>query len=565
MKYSELVNVYERLESTQSKLEKVRIVADFLHELRPEEIGSVVLLMTGRVFPSYDARELGIAEQTMTRIIGKSTGFSAEDIEKLFAKKGDLGLVAEELLKKRKQKTLVRAALNVDKIFENLQKLPEVTGARSQERKQELVAELLASASPGEAKYLVRTVLGDLRIGVAEGIIRDAIVAAFFETEDKEKKKEATEAVDYAWNILSDFGEVAEIARKKGVKGLHGVRFVLGKPFQMMLALAADKIEDVIDEHGDVAIEIKYDGMRTQIHKDGDNIWVFTRRLEDITRQFPDIVEYARESLKAKMCIVDSEAWALDKKGKPLPFQTLSQRIQRKYDIEKMVEEVPVQVNVFDIVYLDGEMLLNKTLGDRRKLLEKIVKPIPKKFVLAEQLITKDVKKASEFYRYALSLAQEGVMVKVPSSTYVFGRHVGGWYKIKPIMETLDLVIVGATWGEGRRSRWLSSYVLACRDPETGKLLECGMLSTGLTEQQYENMTRALKPLIEEEKGKSVTIKPEIVIEAGYQEIQRSPTYASGYALRFPRLVRVRPDKGPKDADTLERVRDLYKSQGRRG
>lgn len=564
MRYIGLAELYQRLEKTQSKLEKAKVIAELLRELEPEDLRAVVLLLTGRVFPSYDPRELGIAEQMMLRTIGKAAGVDVDAVEKLFTKKGDLGLVAEELVSNRKQKTLMRTPLTIKKIFDNLQALPGVTGASSQGRKQAIVAELLASASPLEARYVVRTTLSDLRVGVAEGIIRDAIVMAFFGHEDKEKRGEAAAAVDHAWNILSDFGEVALIAKKSGMKGLLNVRVELGKPVQVMLGLAADKIEDVIHEHGKIACEIKYDGMRAQIHKKGDRVWVFTRRLEDVTKQFPDIAEAARKALKPRECVVEGEAWAV-LAGRPQPFQLLSQRIQRKYDIEKMVKEVPVQTNLFDIVYLNGEMLLDKPLAERRKLLERSVKEVPKKFVLAEQLVTDDIKEAETFYKKALELAQEGVMLKVLDSPYVFGRHVGGWYKIKPIMETLDLVIVGGTWGEGKRAKWLSSYVLACRDTESGKLLECGMLSTGLTEEQYEMMTQTLKPLIEEEHGKSVTIKPRIVIEAGYQEIQKSPTYSSGYALRFPRLVRVRPDKGPDDVDTLERVVSLFKSQGRRG
>ena len=559
MKYSELAEVYEELEKTPSKLKKASVIADFLRGLGPEDARNATMLLTGRVFPSNDPRELGIAGQTAMKIVGRAAGFTPEDVERLFAKEGDLGLVAEELLKKRKQATLGAKVLTMEKVVENLRKLPDVTGAASQERKQALVRELLAAASPSEAKYLIRTVLQDLRIGVAEGILRDAIVAASL---DKEDKKAATEAVEYALALRPDFGEVAAIAKKSGIKGLNSTKIELGKPVRVMLGLAADKIEDVLKEHGKVAIEMKYDGMRAQIHKKGDRVWVFTRRLEDVTKQFPDIAEHAKRALRVKECVVEGEAWAvLD--DRPQPFQLLSQRIQRKYDIERMVKEVPVQVNLFDIIYANGEMLLDKPLTERRKILEKSVKEVPGKFVVAEQIVTDDSGEANRFYKRALSLSQEGVMLKVLASPYVFGRRVGGWYKVKPIMETLDLVIVGATWGEGKRARWLSSYVLACRDG--GELKECGMLSTGLTEDQYEEMTRVLKPLIVEEKGKTVKIKPRIVIEAGYQEIQKSPTYSSGYALRFPRLVRVRADKGPKDADTLERVRALYKSQGRRG
>jgi len=322
----------------------------------------------------------------------------------------------------------------------------------------------------------------------------------------------------------------------------------------------------VIDKFGKVAIEYKYDGMRAEVHKKGNEIWVFTRRLENVTKQFPDLVELCKKCLKPKECVVEGEVLAIDPKtGYPLPFQILSQRIHRKYNIDEMVKKIPIQMNLFDIVYLEGKMLFDKVFTERRKLLEKSVKVIPGKFQLAKQIVTDDLKKAEEFYKEALEAKQEGVFIKVLDSKYVFGRHVGGWYKIKPIMETLDLVIVAATWGEGKRSHWLSSYVLACRDPDTGEFLTCGMMGTGLTEEMFQTMTDTLKPLIVEEKGKEVKVKPKIVVEVAYQEIQKSPTYSSGYALRFPRLIRIREDKGPEEADTIERLINLYKSQGKRG
>jgi len=230
-----------------------------------------------------------------------------------------------------------------------------------------------------------------------------------------------------------------------------------------------------------------------------------------------------------------------------------------------MMKKIPIQLNLFDATYVDGKKLFDTPFIERRKILESIVEEIPEKLQLAKEIITDDLKKAEEFYHEALNAKQEGVFLKVLDSKYVFGRHVGGWYKIKPIMETLDLVIVAAMWGEGKRANWLSSYVLAVRDPDTGSFLPCGMMGTGLTEDQFEEMTQKLKPLITSEKGKTVEVKPKIVVEVAYQEIQKSPNYESGYALRFPRLVRVRVDKSPEEADTIERLIDLYKSQGKEG
>jgi len=562
MDYSILAETYEKLESTSSKLEKTRILADLLSKTPPDLLPKIVLLASGRVFPNYSQYELGVATQLMIRAISKATGTTQKEIENLFKEKGDLGLVAEEMIKKRRQATLFRKKLSVEKVFENLQKIAFETGEGSQERKLNLIAELLVSSQPKEARYIVRTILEELRVGVAEGIVRDAIVEAFLSKENKEK---ATEAVEYAWNVLSDYGEVAKIAKEEGIKGLGKVKLKIGRPIQVMLGVAAKSIEDVIKEFGKVFAEWKYDGMRAIIEKEKEKVWIFTRRQEDVTKQFPDLVKLAKECLKAEECVVEGEVIGIDKNGFPLPFQVLSQRIHRKYEIEKMVEEIPIQVNLFDVLYLNGEMLIEKTLEERRKILEKIVGVIPGKFQLSKMIFTDDIKELEKFYQEALNAKQEGLMLKIPSAKYTFGRHVGTMYKIKPIMETLDLVIIGAEWGTGMRSKWLSSYILACRDEYTGKFLACGMMGTGLTEEQFEEMTQILKPLIIKEEGRSVWVKPKIVVEVAYQEIQKSPNYESGFALRFPRLVRVRDDKGPGEADTLERIKNLYKTQGKAG
>jgi len=568
MDYSTLTDYYEKLEKVSAKLKKTEILAELFKKAEADELPKIVLLVQGIVYPKFTQLELGIATQMMIKAISKASGFKPEDIETKFAKLGDLGLVAEEYLKSRKQFTLLTKKLTVNFVFENLRKLAIITGEGSQERKLSLIVELLVSAKPKEARYIVRTILGELRVGVAEGLIRDAIVQAFLFKEgmSKEDVEKATEAVDYAWNILSDLGEVARIAKEKGIEGLRKAKVQLGRPIQVMLGEKAESIEDVIKEFGKIACEYKYDGMRAEIQKKGDEIWIYTRRLEDVTKQFPDLVELCRKGISAKECVVEGEALAINPKtGLPLPFQVLSQRIHRKYDIEKMIKEILVQLNLFDVVYLDGKELFDKPFIERRKILEKIVKTIPGKLQLAKQIITDDVKVAERFYKEALEAKQEGLMLKVLSSPYVFGRHVGTMYKIKPIMETLDLVIVGATWGEGARAKWLTSFELACRDPDTGKFLRCGMMSTGLTEEEYQQITETLKPLIIEEKGKNVKIKPKIVIEVGYQEIQKSPNYESGFALRFPRFIRERVDKSPEEADTIERVKALFESQGKAG
>jgi DNA ligase-1 len=563
MKYSVLANNYEKLEKTPAKLEKTRIVAELLKKTPKELLPKVVLLLGGKVFPSWSEEELGVANQLMIKSISKAYGISEREIVNLFKKTGDLGLSVEKLSKKKKQATLGKKELTIEKVFENLQLIAKQEGRGSQERKMNLVAELLAQADKKEALYIVRTVLGQLRIGVAEGIVRDSIAKAF----DVPPK-----VVENAWFLNPDYGEIAEIAKEKGERGLKKVKIEIGRPIKVQLAEKSPSLEEALDSFEEPALEFKYDGARMLIHKKGDKVYIFTRRLEDITKAFPDVVEICRKNLKAKECIVDGEGLAIDKSGKPLPFQMLSQRIKRKYDIKETAKEIPIELNLFDIIYLNGKgrkTFFDTPLKERRKELAKIVKEVPGKIQLAKQLVTKDIKKAEKFYNLALTNLQEGVIIKNLQANYQPGRRVaGGWLKVKPVLESLDLAIIGATWGTGKRAGWLGSLILGCRDSNTGNFLECGMLGTGVKEKKTESddvtfadLTKLLRPNIESEKGNEVRIKPKIVIEVAYEEIQKSPTYSSGYALRFPRLLRIRFDKGPEEADDLNRINKIFKIQ----
>ncbi len=562
MRYSILAEVYEKLEGTSGKLDKTHIIASLLKETSKELLPKVVLLLNGSVFPSWSEEELGVAGQLMIKSIAKAYGISEKEIVKSFKKTGDLGLVVEVFSKSKKQTTLgVRELLSTEKVFENLQLIAKQTGGGSQDRKMNLIAELLAQAKPKEAKYVVRTSLGELRIGVAEGIIRNAIAEAF---------GVSSAIVENAWFLNPDYGEIARIAKERGEKGLESVKIEIGRPIMVLLAEKAPSLEEAVNSFEKVALEYKYDGARMLIHKRDDKIIIFTRRLENITKAFPDVVEICKKGLRARECIVDGEGLAIDKKtGKPLPFQMLSQRIKRKYDIGETAKGIPIELNLFDIIYLNGKTLFDLSLKERRDLLAKAVKEIPGKIQLAKQIMTKDLKKAEKFYKEALEAGHEGLIVKNLEAKYQSGRRVaGGWLKVKPVLESLDLVIKGAIWGTGKRAGWLGSYILACRDPNTGDFLECGMMGTGVKEKKtapdditFKDLTNILKPYTEFEKGNEVKIKPKVVVEVAYEEIQKSPTYSSGYALRFPRLLRVRWDKGPEEADDLERLEKIFKIQ----
>ncbi|MBN2052878.1 ATP-dependent DNA ligase [Candidatus Woesearchaeota archaeon] len=584
MKYSELAGIYESLEKTSKRLEKTFIISKFLKKTKEDDIDKIVLMLQGRLFPLWDETKIGVSNRLVIKAISAATGASPAKVEDEWKKIGDLGLVAEKLVEKKSQATLFSRELTAEKVFDNLRKLPLQEGAGSVDLKVKMIAELLSSAKPLEARYVVRTVLEDLRIGVGTGSMRDALVWAFFgdkvkinynhedksiNPDNREEYNRLTEAVQHAFDLKADYGEVAKMIIRKGEKAFGELTMEPGSPINVMLYPKAKDLADAFETVGKpCAIEFKYDGFRMQIHKkagkDGE-IKIFTRRLDEVTKQFPEVIEYVKDFVHAKEFIIDSEAVGYEPKtGKYLPFQAISQRIKRKYDIDKMSREFPVEVNVFDIILFEGRNLLNIPFIERRKIIEKIIKPHPKKLILAKQIITDSLKEAEKFYKEALSMGEEGVMAKNLQGIYKPGSRVGYGVKVKPVMESLDLVIVGAEWGTGKRSGWLTSFVLACRKGD--KFLEIGKVGTGVKELEeegvsFEELTKLLKPLIISEEGKVARIKPKIIIEINYEEIQKSPSYSSGYALRFPRFVRLREDKALSDISDLDLVEELYLQQ----
>jgi len=339
-----------------------------------------------------------------------------------------------------------------------------------------------------------------------------------------------------------------------------------------MLAQKVATIKEGFEKVGKpCAIEYKYDGFRLLIHKKGEDISLFTRRLENVTKQFPEVVDYIKKYAKGNSFILDSEAIGFDRKTKEYkPFQSISQRIRRKYNIEKLQKELPVEINVFDIIYYNGKSQLNEPFEKRTALIKKIIKNHPYKIIHSKQIITGNEKRAKEFYKKALENNQEGVMMKSLEAFYQPGSRVGHMLKIKPEEKDFDLVIVGAEYGTGKRSGWLSSFILACKDKN--KFLEIGKVGTGIKEKKaspdilgvtFEELTKKLNPLITEEKGKSVKIKPKIVVSVTYQEIQKSPNYESGFALRFPRFTALRPDKPLSEITTIKEVEEDFKKQKR--
>ncbi len=556
MDYKELVDIYDKLESTSKRLEKTSILSEFLKKIPKNDLQDIIYLIEGRIFPGWDERKIGFSSKLMIKAISMGSGESIAVVEKLFNKKGDLGLVAEELMKNKKQRTLHSKKLIVKDIIENTRKLAELEGKGTVNRKIGLVTELIGNASYKEVRYVVKTVLENLRVGVSEGIVRDSIAKAF-----NVEVNEIEKVGDY----VADYGEVAVLAKEKNLKS---IMLKPCRPFKLMLALPAEDAEKAFKDLGrPMQVEYKLDGFRMTVHYNGKEFKLFTRRLENVTKQFPDVINIVKGNVRGKSYIIDCEAVGYDKTtGKYLPFQNISQRIKRKYDIEEMSKKFPVELNAFDVVYHNGKNLMKEKLSERRKLLEKIIKQEKRKIVLTKKLVTSNEKDVEEFFKEALKKSMEGLMVKNYNGEYVPGRYVNGWMKLKNILEPLDVVITKAYWGEGKRASLLTSYRIAIL--KDGKFYEIGKVSTGLKEKgnglTYWDMTRMLKSLTIKTKGKEVDVKPEIVIEVGYEEIQKSPSYSSGLALRFPRFLRLRNDKSVKeisDMDMVMRIHNLQKKK----
>ncbi len=589
MKYVELAELYASLEKSPKRLKKTYLISEFLKNLNfknKQELEMYLLLIKGDIFPGWDRTTLGVSNKLVIKAISKCMGVKSEEVEDEWKKLGDLGLVAGHLVNFRKQSTLFTTELSVKKVFDNLRKIATLEGLRSVDQKMQLISELLSSADPLSAKYITRNILEDLRVGVANSSLRDAIVWTFLDIDvnydsdkisispkDREEYNKYVQILQSALDKINDFAEVVMIAKEKGLEGLKQVKINVGTPIKVMLG---PKVKDFAEGFKVVGnpcqAEYKYDGFRMQIHKKGDKISLFTRRLEDVTKQFPDVVKFVKTQVSGEEFILDSEAVGYDiETSKYLPFQAISQRIRRKYDIEAVAKQFPVEVNVFDVIYYEGKEIFNEPFETRRKFLEKIINEKKYALVLARSIKMDSITLAEQFFKESLDAGNEGLMFKSLDAPYKPGARVGHMVKLKPVMETLDLIIVAAEWGNGKRSGWLTSFTLACVDNATGEFLEIGKVGTGIKELKDElgsvtftQLTDLLKPFIIEEKGKDVKVSPKIVVEIEYEEIQKSSTYESGFALRFPRVKTLRYDRGPEDASSLHVIETFFSAQKKR-
>lgn len=552
MLYQELVVVYQELDSTTKRLEKTAILANFLGRVGnedPEMLSIVTLLSLGRIFPTWSEEELGLGAKLLMKTISKVVGVSPEDVENQMRETGDIGQATEELYHKKSQITLFTQPLTIKKVHQNLVKMAKISGKRAQFKKIDYLMELLSAASPTEAKYITRTVLEELRVGVGEGTIRDAISQAF---------NILPEVTERAHMLTNDMGLVAGVALVQGEEGLRKLTLKPGKPVKPMLAQLSPGIKQSIEEMGWAICETKYDGIRVQIHRHGGKIDVFTRRLENISHALPEISGYIQKSFPNQDFIVEGEIIA-SRDGKPISFQYMLQRVRRKYDVEKMISKIPLTLYLFDLLYYQ-KPVLDEPLKERRKKLESIVKPDPGKLELSTQVIVtpEELKKANDLFEASIKGGHEGIMIKDPHAPYMPGIRGKKMLKLKAEPETLDLVVVGGTYGTGKRAHLIGSYLMAIQD-DNNQLKSLAYAATGLDDKTLQELSGRIKPLIISKTGRKVKIEPSIILEIAFSEIVESPESETGYSLRFPVVKRIRNDRGLDEIDTLERIESIFR------
>ncbi len=567
MDFQNLVDLFEQLEKTSSGNAMREIFAEFLKKVPPEDIGLVCYLTLGKIASDYEAVDLGIADKSVLKSVAVAGAADTDKVKKLFQEKGDVGLVAEQVLQKKPRTLVPLGKVTIHDVFEKLHKIAESSGSGSQEVKTNFLANLLQRSSPGGAKYICRIALGTLRMGVGDMTVLDALAIAF--TGDKKNK----EQLEHAYNICPDTGIIAETIAKQGLKGVEKIDIHVGRPIKMMLAQRVEELEEVQKKMpGDVAVEGKYDGERVQAHKDRKGrIHLFSRNLENITLQFPDIVE-ALKNIDAKEFVIEGEAIAIDEKGKPLPFQTLMQR-RRKYDVEEFARKIPLNLRLFDILYCDGHSFLHEAHEKRLEKLESILRK-NKLITMADYIVTNELEEINAFFHDMLKRGYEGIMIKSQAGEYQAGTRGWNWIKwkkeyVKELSDTFDLVVVGAYHGKGRRSGAYGALLCAAYNEKEDMFETLCKLGTGLTDELVEELPKKLAKYKMERKpsrvncGKEmepdVWFEPHIVVEVFGAELTKSPFHScgSGLALRFPRFLRYREDKKAEQATTSKEVEKM--------
>ena len=580
MDFNSLVETFEQMEQTSSRIALTGHLVTLLKKTPADIIDKVTYLIQGKLYPDYEGVEMGVAEKMVLRAIASSSGKDVSDIVRIYQKTGDLGEATLEVMKSKSQSTLFSEPMTVERVYSTFDKVARTTGAGSQEIKLRLISSLLNDAMATESCYIIKFVMGQLRLGIADYTVLDALAIAF--TGNKANRK----ALENAYNVSSDLGTVAKLLATKGLEAVSSIKITLFKPIRPMLAERIRTAEEALERMGSRAsVEYKLDGERVQVHKGKDRVELFSRRLEKITSHYPDVAN-ALKSIKSEV-ILEGEVVAINVETEEyLPFQELMHR-RRKYGVEEAMESYPVVMNFFDVLYFDGKSRTDMPYLERRKLLKKIIDKIKiqnNKLRLIKQTIAAEPYEIDRFMLTAIENGCEGVMIKHLSSTYRAGAREYAWVKLKreytsDFADTLDLVIVGALYGRGRRAGKYGALLLAAYDHNADMFRSVTKVGTGFTDLHIEQFYKELEKHIVSQRHARVDtgmemdiwFEPKIVIEVIASEITLSPSHTAakntiragyGLALRFPKFTgKIRDDKKPEDATTTDEIVSAYRRQ----
>ena len=578
MKFSIISDAFQQMEATTKRLELTDILVKLIQEIPEDVIAKAIYLIQGKLRPNFEGVELGIAEKLVMRAMSKSSGIPLKKIEDDYNKGGDLGQTAENILQQKIQTTFTSEVITLEKVYDTLFKISKLEGKGSQEMKMKYVSSMLNDATPQESKFILKILLGTLRLGIAENTVMDALAIAFT------GKKENREIIENAYNVSSDLGKVAEVISTGGVEEIEKFQIKLFSPIRPMLADRIKSGEETVEKFQEkFAAEYKLDGERAQIHKQKDKIEIFSRSLEIITSYYPDIVEKISKLIISEDVILEAEVVAMNSNsGDFLPFQELMHR-RRKYEIEEAVTKYPITVNFFDVLFSEGKNCMDMRYEERRELLEKIIKQddfarlIPMSIIESKEQVL-------EVLENSINSGCEGLMLKHLDSTYRAGIRGSNWLKLKreyqnELGDSLDLVVVGAFFGKGRRTGKYGTLLLSTYNDEEDVFPSICKVGTGFTDESLDQLYQILSPKVTLKKNPRIVsemeadvwFEPELVIEIVASEITQSPIHktaldkikeGTGLALRFPKFTgKIRTEKNSEDASTDEEVIALYKVQ----
>lgn len=580
MKFSLIADTLGYMENTTKRLELTQHLVDLFKITPSDIISKVIYLLQGKLRPDHEGVEIGIAEKIAIKALSKSSAISIKKIEDEYRDTGDFGQVASKILEQKTQTTFLSQNITVERVYDTLYKIAELKGARSQDMKMKYISSLLNDATPTEGGFIAKIITSNLRLGIADYTILDALAVAY--TGSKENRP----ALEHAYNVCSDLGKVAKSVAENGLESLKDFQVTIFSPIRPMLAERVKSPQEAHEKMGaEFVSEYKLDGERVQVHRQGEKIILYSRSLENITNYYPDIVENIGKALKPEEVILEAEVVAMNyDTGEFLPFQELMHR-RRKYKIAQAVQEYPITVNFFDILSMDGKSCLDLPYIQRRKLLEKNViedsfaKVMPMVFVKSDSEVEDSLENA-------INSGCEGIMLKQLDSPYRAGARANNWLKLKreyrnELGDSIDLVVVGAFYGRGRRTGRYGALLLSAYDDKSDTFPSICKVGTGFTDDSLDQFYQILSdkitvkkdPRIESGLEADVWFEPEVVIEIVASEITLSPIHkvamdkirkGSGLALRFPKFTgKIRFEKTSENATNIDEIITLYNSQKR--